>query len=276
MLRDLSIRVFNVCDVIFSDSTSIESKIIENKTLKLGQSSAHPDKICTSNTLLLDKAIKEIDIAKDKRFSEHIKSYTVNIIPPDKRNIEINTVMDFIPISVKALGKIGEGITYTIYGAKIMLTGCDIYGEQAGEFGASNGILSEQVKFDKAGTPSSDEYIIHIDVLFYKKAISSREAVNAAHILTDLIFEKVRTALKKLDATKANERHDYPAKTDKPNAKKVIIIKQVAGQGAMYDTRLMGYEPCGFEGGYSIIDMNSMPVMITPNEYRDGAIRALY
>ena len=31
----------------------------------------------------------------------------------------------------------------------------------------------------------------------------------------------------------------------------------------------------GVEGGRSIIDMGNMPVMITPNEYRDGIIRSM-
>ena len=35
-------------------------------------------------------------------------------------------------------------------------------------------------------------------------------------------------------------------------------------------------EPSGVEGGRSIIDMGNMPVMITPNEYRDGIIPVSY
>ena len=57
--------------------------------------------------------------------------------------------------------------------------------------------------------------------------------------------------------------------------KKVVIIKQVAGQGAMYDTWLFPKEPSGVEGGHSIIDMKNMPLVLTPNEYRDGMIRSM-
>ncbi len=53
------------------------------------------------------------------------------------------------------------------------------------------------------------------------------------------------------------------------------LVKLIAGQGACYDNRLFPNEPSGFEGGKSIIDMGNMPVVLTPNEYRDGAIRAL-
>ena len=57
--------------------------------------------------------------------------------------------------------------------------------------------------------------------------------------------------------------------------KRVLIIKQVAGQGAMYDTFLFAKEPSGVEGGKSIIDLGNMPVILTPNEYRDGIIRSM-
>lgn len=55
----------------------------------------------------------------------------------------------------------------------------------------------------------------------------------------------------------------------------MLIIKQVAGQGAMYDTHLFAKEPSGVEGGKSIIDMGNMPIILTPNEYRDGIIRSM-
>ena len=43
----------------------------------------------------------------------------------------------------------------------------------------------------------------------------------------------------------------------------------------MYDTHLFPKEPSGVEGGKSIIDMGNMPVILTPNEYRDGIIRSM-
>ena len=60
-----------------------------------------------------------------------------------------------------------------------------------------------------------------------------------------------------------------------PGKKRVLIVKQVAGQGAMYDTSLFAKEPSGTENGRSIIDMGNMPVIVTPNEYRDGIIRSM-
>ena len=42
----------------------------------------------------------------------------------------------------------------------------------------------------------------------------------------------------------------------------------------MYDNMLFTTEPSGIDG-ISIIDMANMPVLLSPNEYRDGALRAM-
>ena len=42
----------------------------------------------------------------------------------------------------------------------------------------------------------------------------------------------------------------------------------------MYDNRVLPSEPSGMDG-ISIIDMQNMPIVLSPNEYRDGALRAL-
>ena len=43
----------------------------------------------------------------------------------------------------------------------------------------------------------------------------------------------------------------------------------------MYDNRLFNDEPSGFEGGRSIIDIGNVPIIMSPNEYRDGALRSM-
>ena len=80
--------------------------------------------------------------------------------------------------------------------------------------------------------------------------------------------------MKVLDGRSAAESHTYEENYH-PGKPKVAIIKEVAGQGAMYDTLVFPLEPSGFKGGVSIIDMENMPVLLSPNEYRDGAIRAM-
>ena len=57
--------------------------------------------------------------------------------------------------------------------------------------------------------------------------------------------------------------------------KKVLVIKEMIAHGAMLDTWIFPDQPSGVEGGKSLIDYGAMPVMLTPNEFRDGAIKAM-
>ena len=98
--------------------------------------------------------------------------------------------------------------------------------------------------------------------------------MTAAHRVCDILLQQLRNQMKMFNGNCCTERHEYHdiVRTGK---KRVLIIKQVAGQGAMYDTHLFAKEPSGVEGGRSIIDMGNMPVIVTPNEYRDGIIRSM-
>lgn len=244
-LRRLVIKAFDVKDVILSDRFFYSKGLLEI------------DKKITY--LIEDPLIKKIEI---------------NVIKPGEHDVAINTIMDIIPISVKALGRIGSGITHTMTGAYVMLTGCDEDGRQMHEFGSSEGILKEQLKLNKAGTPSDRDYIIHIDVLIKGGEVYDRRLPNAAFKACDIIISKIREILKKQEAKNADEVHEF-YDIIRPNAKRVALVKQVAGQGAMYDNLLFPQEPSGFAGGISIIDLGNMPVVLSPNEYRDGVLRAL-
>ncbi len=182
--------------------------------------------------------------------------------------------MDIIPISTKVLGKLGEGITHTVTGVYVMLTGVDVNGKQCHEFGSSEGNLKDQLYLNRAGTPGDDDYIISFDVTLRlawdrKDRVRRRRTVSATN-LSRLIVRSLR----KFKGEKCTERHEYHDVV-RPGKKRVLIVRQVAGQGAMYDTHLFANEPSGVEGGRSIIDMGNMPILITPNEYRDGIIRSM-
>jgi D-proline reductase (dithiol) PrdD len=182
--------------------------------------------------------------------------------------------MDIIPISTKVLGSLGEGITHTLTGVYVMLTGVDEDGRQMHEFGSSEGILSEQMIFGRYGTPSTTDYIIHIDVTVKGGLPYERKLPMAAFKACDEFIQNIRLVLKELDGRDATQVREYFDKI-RPNAKKVVIVKQIAGQGAMYDNQLFSQEPSGLSGGISIIDMANVPMIISPNEYRDGALRAM-
>ena len=184
------------------------------------------------------------------------------------------TIMDIIPISTKVLGKIGEGITLSVTGVYVILTGVDGNGKQSHEGGSSEGNLKDQLYLNRAGTPGDNDYIISFDVTLAAGMGQERPGPTAAHRACDKFIQSYRDKLKKFKGEKCTERHEYHDIV-RPGKKRVLIVKQVAGQGAMYDTHLFAKEPSGVEGGRSIIDMGNMPVLVTPNEYRDGIIRSM-
>ncbi len=202
-----------------------------------------------------------------------IKSADIELIHPGDHDRYVDTIMDIIPISAKVLGRLGEGVTHTFTGIYVMLTGVDEDGRQMHEFGSSEGNLKEQLKLGKCGTPSVEDLIIHIKVVLKGGQPYERILPESAFAYTDRYISLLRDVLKELDARDADETHEYYDKI-REGKDKVVIVKQVAGQGAMYDTMLFSNEPSGTDG-ISIIDMKCMPAILSPNEYRDGAIRAM-
>lgn len=247
IMRRLVIKTFHIRKIEFATKTFIENGI-----------------------LYIEKGI-ENNIKVDENL---IKSIRLNIITPNNHDMFVNSIMDFSPIATKVLGRMGEGITHVLTGVNVMLTGVDEDGIQVAEFGSSEGILKEQVVFDRAGTPSQMDSLIHIDVTLRSGKGTSRPGPMAAHEACDKIIQEIRIYLKKLNGRLCDEKYEYLDKI-KPGKKKVVIIKQVAGQGAMYDTGLFGKEPGGLLGGRSVIDMGNVPMILSPNEYRDGALRAM-
>jgi D-proline reductase (dithiol)-stabilizing protein PrdD len=196
------------------------------------------------------------------------------IIKPEEHDREVNSIMDIIPVSTKVLGRLGEGITHTITGVYVMLTGADIQGIQMAEFGSSEGNLKEQLYRNRAGTPGDNDIIIHLDITFKEGLMSSRKYPLEGHKISDLFIQEIRKILKKMPGREFTEKHEFYDKI-RPGKKRVAIVKQIAGQGAMYDNQLFAKEPSGFEGGKSIIDIGNVPIVMSPNEYRDGALRSM-
>lgn len=203
-----------------------------------------------------------------------LEKLDVQIICPHEHDRFTNTIMDIIPVSAKVIGKLGEGITHTLTGMYVILTGVDVNGKQAHEFGSSEGNLKEKLYLNRAGTPGDEDYILSFDVVLKAGMGQEREGVLAAHRACDEFIQIFREQMKKFKGDLCTERHEYHDVV-RPGKKRVLIVKQVAGQGAMYDTSLFAKEPSGTEGGHSIIDMGNMPVIVTPNEYRDGIIRSM-
>ena len=209
-----------------------------------------------------------------EKYSEVIDHIDVEIIKPGDHDRHTNTIMDIIPISVKVLGKCGEGITHTITGVYVMPTGVDVDGEQAHEFGSSDGNLSEMLHLNRAGTPADDDYIISFNITFKKGMGQERYAIIDAYKMVEEWMNDFRAQLKKFEGTKCTERHEYYDRI-RQGQKKVLVIKEMIAHGAMLDTWIFPNQPSGVEGGKSLIDYGAMPIMLTPNEFRDGAIKAM-
>ena len=211
------------------------------------------------------------EIEYDKNVFEKVE---VKIIKPREHNFYVNTIMDVVPISTKVIGRLGEGITHTLTGVYMLLTGANTKGEQMHEFGSSEGILQEQLVLNKAGSPADTDYLIHIDVIIKPEIDFNRQLAFSIFELSDVYLQNIREVMKVLSGRDADEVHEFYNKQN-PGKPKVALVKEVAGQGMMYDNQLFPIEPSGIDKGISIIDMNNMPVLLTPNEYRDGAIRAM-
>lgn len=203
-----------------------------------------------------------------------IQKLTIRLLPPQQHNVETNTIMDIIPISTKVLGVLGTGITHTLTGVSIVMTGAIEEGEQMHEFGSSEGVLRDHLVLNQAGTPKAEDYIILVDLLAKKGTPFNRELCFKMFAIVDDFVQEIRERMKMLEGKDACESHVYEESSN-PGKPKVALVKQVAGQGAMYDMLLYPNEPSGFKGGCSIIDMNNMPVFLSANEYRDGAIRSM-
>ena len=245
-INQLIIKSFHVTEVVLGNKTQL-----------------------SGGRLILDASILEASLLPNV-----VEKAEVKVIKPGEHDVYINSIMDVIPISTKVLGKLGSGITHTLTGCCVMLTGSDTSGRQISGFGSSEGILKDQMKFGKAGTPQLEDLVIHLDVTIKHEVPFDRRVAYAMYQLCDELIQSIRDILKMKNGLEADERHDF---VDPPPSgkSKVAIVKQVAGQGAMYDTLLFPNEPSGTAGGVSIIDMHNMPVLLTPNEYRDGALRAL-
>ena len=248
-LRRLVIKAFHVNEVELGD---------ENK-------------ISVDGKMVLSQATLD-DIAA--KYSDAVESIKLQIIQPGDHDRFTNTIMDIIPVSTKALGCCGEGITHTLTGVYMMVTGVDVDGEQAHEFGSSEGNLKDMLYLNRAGTPSETDIIVSVDITFKKGQAQERFSVIDAYRAVDEFIQEFRMQMKKFNGNMATEKHEYYDQI-RPGQKKVLVIKEMIAHGACLDTWIFPKEPQGVEGGKSLIDYGCMPVMLTPNEFRDGAIKSM-
>ena len=198
----------------------------------------------------------------------------IDIITPDRYNEYSETIMDVQPIAVKESGEIGSGVTRVIDGVIMMVTGTDENGVQIGEFGSSEGILEENIMWNRPGAPDKGEIFIKTNVTIKAHTNMERPGPLAAHSATDLITQEIRNALKTLDESLVTNTEHFEH-VRHYGKKKVVIVKEIMGQGAMHDNIILPQEPVGIIGGKPNVDLGNVPVTVSPLEVMDGCIHAL-
>jgi D-proline reductase (dithiol) PrdA len=209
------------------------------------------------------------------KVSELVKEVKLQIITSDKYNTYSETIMDVQPIATKEGDcKLGSGVTRVLDGVIIMVTGVDEDGVQIGEFGSSDGILEENIMWNRPGAPDKGEIFIKTQVTIARGTNMERPGPFAAHKASDMITQEIREALKALEDNCFENIEEF-VQYRREGKKKVVIVKEIMGQGAMHDNLILPVEPVGVLGGKPNVDLGNIPVMLSPLEVLDGGIHAL-
>ena len=206
---------------------------------------------------------------------ELVNSLKIDIITPEMYHTYSNTIMDVQPIATKeGESEIGSGVTRVLDGVVMMVTGTDANGVQIGEFGSSEGFLDENIMWGRPGAPEKGEIFIKTEVIIKEGTNMERTGPLAAHTATDVITQEIREALKKVDDSLVVDTEEFEHLRH-PGKKKVVIVKEIMGQGAMHDNLILPMEPVGVLGAKPNVDLGNVPVMTSPLEVLDGCIHAL-
>lgn len=222
-------------------------------------------------TLYIREGI-EAEVIADQ---ELVKDFHLEIITPDQYHTYSETIMDVQPIATKEGDAIlGEGATRVLDGVVMMLTGTDEGGVQIGEFGSSEGYLDENIMWGRPGCPDKGEIFIKGNIVVQEKTNMERRGPMAAHTAFDIITQEIREVMKELDDSFIVEDEELKS-IRRPGKKKVVIVKEIMGQGAMHDNFILPVEPVGILGARANVDLGNVPVCVSPLEVLDGCIHAL-
>ena len=252
-----------------------EPKLIRSLTRKhynITEVKRGPETKIEGTVLYIREGIEEEAAASQ----ELVHSLKIDIITPDKYNEYSETIMDVQPIATKeGEDEIGSGTTRVLDGVIMMVTGTDANGVQIGEFGSSEGILEENIMWNRPGAPDKGEIFIKTEVVIAAGTNMERPGPLAAHTATDVITQEIREALKAVEDETLVVNEETFNQYRRPGKKKVVIVKEIMGQGAMHDNLILPVEPLGVLGAKPNVDLGNVPVMVSPLEVLDGCIHAL-
>ncbi|UZQ50314.1 D-proline reductase (dithiol) proprotein PrdA [Clostridium kluyveri] len=255
-----------------SPKVPVEDKVIRTlvkkyykvKEVKIGSKTSFVGGVLTIDEDIINKAMEADPL---------VKKLKMDVITPDNRHVFTETIMDVCPVSTKVEGKLGEGISHVLDGVVFMLTGVDEEGVQIHEFGSSEGYLDEKMKFGRPGCADEEDIIIRVHVVVQSGTGMERRGPFAAHSAEDVIIQEVRNIIK--DTQETVEKEKVCKDIKKYGRPRIVLIKEIMGQGAMHDNVLCPMEPAGIQGGQKNVDLGNLPIMMTANQVRDGAIHAL-
>ena len=251
-----------------------EEKVVRTLTRKhfnITEVKRGPETKIEGTTLYIREGI-EADVIADQ---ELVKDFHLEIITPDLYHTYSETIMDVQPIAAKeGDDELGTGVTRVLDGVVMMLTGTDDGGVQIGEFGSSEGYLDENIMWGRPGCPDKGEIFIKGNIIIQEKTNMERRGPMAAHTAFDIITQEIREVLKKLDESLVVDTQELK-QVRRPGKKKVVIVKEIMGQGAMHDNFILPVEPVGVLGARANVDLGNVPVCVSPLEVLDGCIHAL-
>ena len=243
---------------------TLKKQHIRITDVKIGNETKIENGVIYIDEALAQKALGEDSLCKDIK---------LDVIYPDQRHVYTETIMDVCPIATKVEGELGEGITKVADGVVFMLTGVDEDGVQVHEFGSSEGYLDEKMYFGHPGCADEGDIIIRCHATIQRLTGMTRPGPFAAHKCQDFIINAIRKELKKYDGEVVRE--ELCEDVRRKGNPRVVLVKEIMGQGAMHDNVICPTEPCGILGGQKNVDCGNVPIILTPNQVRDGSIHAL-
>lgn len=248
-IRSLTKKHFKIEKVVFAEETKIDGTTLYLRT---------PEE-------LTKEAVNSEELVVDMK---------LEIITPAEYNKYSETIMDVQPIATKEEGDIGEGVTRVIDGVIMMVTGTDENGVQIGEFGSSEGVLETNIMWGRPGAPDKGDIFIKTQVTVKAGTNMERPGPLAAHCASDYITQEIREALKNAEESLVVDTEEL-TQYRRPGKKKVVVVKEIMGQGAMHDNLILPVEPVGTLGAKPNVDLGNVPVVLSPLEVLDGGIHAL-
>ena len=239
-------------------------KHIKITDVEIGKETSIKDGKITIDGSIVEKAVLEDPLCK---------SMKLDVIRPENRHVYTETIMDVCPIATKVEGELGSGVTKVADGVVFMLTGVDEDGVQVHEFGSSEGYLDEKMYFGHPGCADENDIIIRCHVVIQRLSGMTRPGPFAAHKCQDYVIQAVRDELKKYEGEVVRE--EICEDVRRRGNPRIVLVKEIMGQGAMHDNVICPNEPCGIQGGQKNVDCGNVPIILTPNQVRDGSIHAL-